>query len=221
MVFRTIRNTACAAVLATAAMAGLTREAEAAFVLQILEQNGGPNLSGQFTITVSDVGGRVQFEFKNNVGIASSITSIHFDDKITSVLSGTPTLTESAGVDFSVNKKPGNLPGGNRIDFDADVSVSPDGATSPNGINAAGEFLLIAFDYATGANLQTVINQINANPSELVIGFHVQSIPVGTRDVSQSYYSIGYATNVPEPATLALFGAGILGLGLARRRWRS
>jgi hypothetical protein len=45
--------------------------------------------------------------------------------------------------------------------------------------------------------------------------------PPGTACQGLSHYSVYYrdsSTNVPEPGTLALFGIGLMGLGLARRR---
>lgn len=184
-----------------------------------ITNNGNTDVSSQLAADVTDAGGgQVAFKFTNAVGVASSITDIYFDDNSTAVLLSLVGIANSAGVSFSAGASPPNLPGGAPFSFDADFASDSDSPTTSNGVNAAGEFVTLTFNLVGGKTFADVLAELGSG--ELELGLHVQAIaPQGGSD---SYISTGTPpTNVPEPATLGLFGAGLLGLGLLRQRRKS
>jgi hypothetical protein len=117
-ILRISRNSTAAVAIAAAALFAPSG-AHAAFVL-LNKDNNEPNIAGQLGVSVTDLGAQVQFQFTNNVGFASSITDIYFDDKSIAVLANPMSLSDSTGVSFSAGASPPNLPGGNTISFSAD-----------------------------------------------------------------------------------------------------
>ena len=104
----------------------------------------------QLSVDVSDAGrGLVLFYFLNVGRQDCSITQIYFDDDA-GLLTGFAARPYSPdrGVSFSVNSRPGNLPGGRSLDnkFIADYSLGANPAVQPNGINP-GESLDVLFGY--------------------------------------------------------------------------
>ncbi|WP_165250220.1 PEP-CTERM sorting domain-containing protein [Paludisphaera soli] len=191
-----------------------------------ITNNGNSYVGNQLFVDVNDVAGQpqqVDFVFRNVGPVASSITDVYFDDGTLLTLLST-TVNSSAGVAFSAGASPGNLPGGNAVNFQttAGFSADSDSPVSTNGVNP-GEYLTVRFALQGVQTYASVINALAlglANPGvnytgALRIGVHVQAIsPQGGSD---SYIN---GEPVPEPSTLAIAGLGALGMigyGLRRR----
>jgi len=151
----------------------------------------------------------VLFKFFNNVGIASSITDVYFDD---GTLLGIATITSSAGVAFDDPATPGNLPSGNTASppfmTTANFSADSDTPIMANGVNSASEWLGITFNLINGKTYADTLAALG--DGSLRIGLHVQAI--GTTGGSDSYVNV-----VPVPGAVLL---GFLGLGYAGMRLR-
>lgn len=190
--------------------------------------NGGlvnDALGSQLSVDVTaGAQGTVNFEFTNPIGIASSITDIYFDD---GHLLAIASLTQTSGVSFqqaSIDKvAPPDLPGGSSITPQFNVTglfkADSNAPTSPNGINAANESLIVNFSLKNNATFENVISDLASGA--LRIGLHVQSInteplglPSGSSD-SQAYVNGGPV--VPAPAAVVLGVIGISMIGIARR----
>lgn len=180
------------------------------FTFLKITNNNPEDLSGQLSVNVTDAGGGlVSFEFLNNVGIASSVTQIYFDNGSGSFLSGLALGTET-GVNFSIGGTPPNLPAGNTVSFTADYLATSDSPVAPSGINSATDSLQLL-----GSGLfSNIIAGLTSG--DLRIGLHVQAI--GQLGGSDSYVSGGTPSAVPVPISAWLFASGLGFFAIARRR---
>jgi len=168
----------------------------------------------QLSVDVTSAeGGQVLFTFKN-IGLnASSIADVYFDD---GTLLDIATILNYTGVVFSEGASPSDLPGGNTI-TPAFVTTQgfladSDPPAQPNGVNP-GESLGIQFSLQSGQTFEDTINALS--DGSLRIGIHVQGFADGE---SESFVNRP-PDQVPEPSTLLLLGSGLVGLGLAGRRF--
>ncbi len=184
----------------------------------IVEEGDGPSeLSNgaigesQLFMDVAQSNGQVLFTFFNTGPEASSITDIYFDDD-TPLLAFSGTFFESSGVSYSEGASPGDLPGGNTVSFTADHSFDSNAPAQPNGVNP-GEALGILFNFVGAIDFQDVLSALYSG--DLMVGLHVQGFADGG---SESF--VQHSNSVPEPSTLLLLGASVLGLaGFSRKRF--
>lgn len=184
--------------------------------LSILDEASANSTYG---ITINS--NQVLFLFTNNVGITSNLSEIYIDDSETLALTfGPDSIRDSISgtTDFIPGANPGNLPGGENLtpDFAADpsLSVQAENGQQKWGVNASNDILGIVYDVSSSISIMDGIAKALAS-GDLRIGLHVRSVDGGTSDA----YVNG--SPVPEPATLLLFGTGIIGLaGAARRKKR-
>ncbi|MFK7795346.1 MAG: hypothetical protein AB8B89_08360 [Gammaproteobacteria bacterium] len=190
-----------------------------------ITNNNVEDLTNQLSITVWDAteansefmlmlnANQVLFTVGNDVGIASNIAEVYFDDG-GSLLGPSSVLNSLAGVtNFSGGgANPGNLPSGNNVGFSATATLSADVNPGPpaNGVNESIDILGITLGLGSFADFNAVVSAINSG--DLRFGYHVRSI--GTAGGSDSYVS----TVVPIPAAIWLFGSAILGLISFNRR---
>lgn len=230
-----------AALLAVSMTAGSADAAVLSF--SRITDNSHQNAAGQLSVDVTSGASGTLFKFMNSGAIASSITDIYFDDTAAFVLSNNFSFVDSLGVvSFGAGASPPNLPGGKAISFVSDFSAESNRPVSAKGINPA-EYLTILF---SGASYSAVMAHIN--DGLLRIGLHVQSIghdgdsdsfvsnrpvvspppvvvvpPKEAEDDHPHHDDKPPVVNtpvkeIPEPMSLVLMGAGVMGLGLARRR---
>jgi hypothetical protein len=251
----TRRGFFAAAVAAFAALSLSTSNAGAGYNVTFtrLTNVADSNVASQLRLNIQDLGyssttnsWSVRFVFRNVGSTASSITDIYFDDG--SLVGSTFGLDFGSGVKYSKNANPGDLPGGNAINFNTSAGLSADSdsgapGVKENGVNNATatsttEWLQFDFDLKDGQKYADTIRALmkardggwtNDVTGGLRIGLHVQSI--GTSGKSDSYYSTGFEYDgvvttgglieeVPAPPAVVLAVMGVGLFGFVGRRMR-
>ena len=173
----------------------------------------------QLFVDVIDAGaGKVLFNFRNEGPVYCRIDAVYFDGDSLLSLESLVDADEGSGgdirVDFSQGVKPENLPGGESLSPDFEVTEGfLAGSDSPGkslisrvykpGVEP-GQFLGMLFNLPTiaaGFEYDTLFSDVieDIYSSSLRIGLHVKAFDGGG---SESF------VNNPEPATILLFGLG-------------
>lgn len=176
----------------------------------------------QLFVDVHNGGNEVHFRFWNIGNAACSITDVYFED---GTLLTMDTITDAddggghEGVDFERNAKPGDLPGGNAVGFQATQGFTADSDPPVPfwGVEASDpgdEWLDILFTLDPCATVEDVYDELSAET--LRIGIHVQSFDGGGSEsfVNNIEPSPG---PIPEPMAMSLLVLGATAL-LRKRR---
>jgi len=174
--------------------------------------NGSVDVSGQLVLDITDLGGgTISFDLSNAGPLSSVITMFNIQDE-DGLFSDMTAVINGAGVDYSEDDPPGNLPGGNSVSFVSDWGSTANPPPAHNGVNE-GEEVELRFSLASGKDWNDVLDSLGSGA--LRAGLHVQSIdqPTGG-DQSESYVS---NPPLPTPGTLALAAIGLVGASRRRR----
>ena len=170
----------------------------------------------QLYVDVTDPGvGQVLFTFGNTGTEASSIADVYFDDGsllgIASLIDADDGVGGDAGVDFTQDAKPGDLPSGNNafphFIATAGFTADSDSPVQPNGVNP-GESLGILFNLQDSKNFANVLSELSDRT--LRIGIHVQGFASGGSE--------SFVNTVPDASIMFLLGTSLIALGFFSRK---
>ena len=194
-----------------------------------ITNNNTENVASQLSITMWDAAGanaaysslaldgdQLLFTVQNNVGIASSVSEVYFDDG----LLGPSAVLNSlgGGTNFTGGSaNPGNLPSGKNASppFVATQAFSADAVSGnpSNGVDASDDILGIVLGLGSFTDFNAVAAAVS--DGSLRFGLHVRSIGVAGGSDS-------FVNEVPIPAAIWLFGSALLGFaGITRRKTAS
>ncbi len=174
----------------------------------------------QFSASISEADpGQVLITFSNSGPQPSIIADVYVDDDA-SVFTSIASVQNGAGVQFSIDASPADLPGGNGVSpaFAATLGLTAD-ADAPTGTDGngadPGESFALLMNLAAGVDFADVQAAFEAGSVRL--GIHGQGL--GTSGDSESFVSGGNGNGlVPEPTAALLFGLGVV--VVARRAQR-
>lgn len=137
---------------------------------------------------------------------AAVVEQVFIESSVVSGISFTGSLANGT-VAFTADGSPGNLPGGNTVNFVTAASASAD---PPPPFNGIGFHPTDPFSPQTGQFALALTGDLDP-VNDLRVGVHVIGYTSGG---SESFVT----RPIPEPGTLLLIGTGLVGLGAGARR---
>jgi len=199
----------------------VTLQAGETFSFYRITNTASVDVAGQLFVEVIDAGsGNVTFKFTNDVGTASTITAVYFDNKggVLDASAGISILS-SSGVFFDTPATPASLPSQELAGFVTTIGLTAD-ADNPKpskGLNDNADWLELTLSLTGSNTYDDVLAALDSSTHDLWIGLHVQSIGEGTNPPSDSFVNNGRYV-VPAPGAILLAGIGTTLVGWLRRR---